>query len=208
MTRYQRYLARKRLKHQGQVPPSTSRPGHRAWQMRWIAMAPVHECLVPVDLFENGLGNLVFSRRLLDGQIAMSVFLLDTFCKGVKDAFWTITPKADYDARLGRQWIGGRLEGMAPGCFRKLVEGGVDYARKLGFAPHPEYEIARQIFGNIDVAACPTTFEYGDDGQPFYISGPHESPTQVRATLDHLERQVGPDNFHFLVKVPDPSWLA
>jgi len=73
---------------------------------------------------------------------------------------------------------GGRpraCSGSIPPCLRKLVEGGVVYARELGFNPHADYLVVHQIFGDVEAAACPSHFEYGHAGKPFYISGPHET---------------------------------
>jgi hypothetical protein len=36
-------------------------------------------------------------------------------------------------------------------------------------------------------------------GKPLYVSGPHETATEVRAILDHLERDPGPGNFYYVV---------
>jgi hypothetical protein len=94
---------------------------------------------------------------------------------------------------------------MQPACFRKLVEGGVAYAHDLGFNPHVDYDAARQIFGDVQATACPTHFEYGHDGKPFYISGPHETDTQVRNTIEHLDRRLGTGKFDFLVLAGGPD---
>ena len=77
---YKEYLARKRQKQQTSKSLPVYRREPMAWQMRWITHAPIHECLVPASLFEQGLGNLVFSRALPDGHIAISVFLLAHVC--------------------------------------------------------------------------------------------------------------------------------
>jgi hypothetical protein len=90
---------------------------------------------------------------------------------------------------------------MQPACFRKLVEGGVAYAHELGFDPHADYAVASQIFGDVESTDCPTRFEYGHEGKPFYISGPHETATQVRNIVEQLERRLGPGNFDYLVLV-------
>jgi len=206
-TRYQKYLARKRQKQQGQKATPAPPRAAMAWQMRWVAHAPIHECLVPAVLFEQGLGNLVFSRSLPDGRIALSVFLLDMFCLGVKNAFFTITTKPQYAERLSGWSTSERLEAMHPACFRKLVEGGVAYAGELGFNPHADYLVARQIFGDVDAVACPTHFEYGHEGKPFYIAGPHDTATQVQTIVNQLERRLGTGNFDYLV-MTDPSELG
>ena len=47
--------------------------------------------------------------------------------------------------------------------------------------------------------SAPTHFEYGQEGKPFYISGPHETARQVQAILEQLERRLGTGNFDCLV---------
>ena len=196
--RYQKYLARHQ-KH----GMSTALPGARgalatASEVDLAATAPVHETLVPADLFEQGLGNLVFSRTLPDGRIAMAVFLLDMYCQGAKNAFIAVVGRSEYGLRLN-YWSGERLQPIQPACFRKLVEGGVEYARELGFNPHADYALASRIFGDVRSADCPTRFVYGHNGKPLYISGPNESPDQVRTIIEQLELRLGSGNFDFIV---------
>jgi hypothetical protein len=193
--RYQKYLDRKRQKH-GNTATDT---GRMAPQIAAASTSPIHEALVPAKLFELGMGNLVFSRLLPDGRIAMSVFLLDVFCLGVKNAFAAVVTKAEYALRRNNWSTAESFQPMDPACFRKLVEGGVAYAQDLGFSPHADYAVASQIFGDVASADCSTRFEYGREGKPFYISSPHETATQVEDILDQLERRLGPDNFHYLV---------
>jgi hypothetical protein len=185
---YQQYLARKRKKER-----------ENAFALRWefaeTANCPIHECLVPQGLFEDGIGNLAFSRRLPDGRIALAMFLLDVFCLGVKNAFGTTLPRAKYEDRI-HDWRGPEIfEPMPPACLRKLVEGGVAYARELGFSPHPDYAVASQIFGDVDASACSTEFTYGREGKPFYCSGPNETAAQARAIVDTLAQRLGAKGF-------------
>ncbi|MGB7593481.1 MAG: hypothetical protein WCD04_02440 [Terriglobia bacterium] len=199
--RYQKYLDR----HRQEQANKTTKPGQAgatAPQIALAATAPIHEALVPAKLFELGVGNLLFSRSLPDGRIALGAFLLDIFCLGVKNAFFSIVARDEYAQRL-RSWSAAEsLQPMQPACFRKLVEGGVAYAHELGFNPHVDYDAARQIFGDVQATSCPTHFGYGHDGKPFYVSGPHETPTQVQAILEQLERRLGPGNFDYLVLEP------
>jgi len=94
------------------------------------------------------------------------------------------------------------LQQIDPAGFRKLVEGGVVYARELGLNPSPDYVVVHKIFGDVEAAACPSHFQYGHAGKPFYISGPHETPTQVRTIVDQLQRRLGSANFEYLVLAP------
>jgi hypothetical protein len=193
--RYQKYLDRKRQKHGDR----TSEVGATAPQIATAASSPIHEALVPAKLFELGMGNLVFSRLLPDGRIAMGAFLLDTFCLGVKNAFVAIVTKDVYAMRRSNWSSAENLQPMEPVCFRKLVEGCVAYAQDLGFRPHADYTVASQIFGDVQSADCSTRFEYGHGGKPFYVSGPHETPARVQAIIDQLEHRVGAGNYDCLV---------
>jgi hypothetical protein len=173
--------------------------GATAREMASVADAPLLEALVPAKLFEMGIGNLVFSRSLPDGRIAQSVFLLDIYCLGVKNAFFRIASRDEYAQRLRRWPPNETLQPMQPECFRKLVEGGVAYAQELGFAPHEDYEVAHQIFGDVQASACPKHFEYGHKGKPLYVSGPNETAAQVRNIMAQLERRRGPGNFDYVI---------
>ncbi|MGO8736748.1 MAG: hypothetical protein ACLQVM_28610 [Terriglobia bacterium] len=196
--RYQKYLDRHRQKQANK----TTGPGEAratAPQIATAANAPIHECLVPAGLFELGMGNLFFSRSLPDGRIALAGFLLDVFCLGVKNAFVALVARDEYARRMSARSADESLQPMQPACFRKLVEGGVAYAHDLGFNPHVDYEAARLIFGDVQISACPTRFEYGHDGKPFYISGPHETAADVQAIVDKLQRRLGTGDFDYLV---------
>lgn len=193
--RYQKYLDRKRQKHGN----DTTDAGRLAPQIAASAHSPIHEALVPAKLFELGMGNLVFSRLLPDGRIAMGAFLLDVFCLGVKNAFVAIVPKVQYAMRRSNWSLSENLQPIEPACFRKLVEGGVAYAHDLGFSPHEDYAVASQIFGDVQATDCSMSFKYGHDGKPFFISGPHDTDTQVEAILDQLQQRVGTGNFDYLV---------
>lgn len=162
---------------------------------------PVHECLVPEALFDTGVGSVTWARRTPEGMIATCVFLIDVFCLGVKDAFVEVSSAVDYEHLLKARLIeaNGSLENLDPTCARKLIEGAVRYADALGFPPHPDYQNAKRIFGDIDPEACPTAFAYGQDGKPFYIRGPNESIPQAKRIIKQLGTACGPGNFHYLV---------
>ena len=78
-TRYQKYLARKRQKQRKEDNPDQSgKAGSMASQVALAANAPIHECLgSSANLFEQGIGNLVFSRSLPGGRMALAMFLLE-----------------------------------------------------------------------------------------------------------------------------------
>ncbi len=86
-----------------------------------------------------------------------------------------------------------------PVCARKLVEQAVQYARGLGFAPHPDYRQAARVLGGLQAAQCPQEFTFGCKGKLFYHRGPRETEAQARQIVERLQQRCGPGNFDYLV---------
>jgi hypothetical protein len=163
------------------------------------AHAPIHACLVPAALFGAGIGTVVVSRKLPDDKIAAAVFLLDVWCLGVKDAFVKVASASQYPTLLRHLSGDQRLKPIEPACARKLVEEAEAYAADLGFAPHPDYDVTRKIFGDIDKNTCRTQFRFGKDGKPFYVSGPRDTQAKSKKIVDTLMQSCGPGHFHYIV---------
>ena len=173
------------------------------------ATFPIHECIVPDSLFKIGIGNILVSRRLPDGSIALSAFVVDVYCLGVKNAFFKLVSEFEYEhtfkAQLIRSHDDQAFENIHPACSKKLIEGAVRYAKALGFPPHTDYKKAKGIFGEIDQSVCPVKYTYGQDGKPLYIRGPNESTLQAKRIVDHLHQKYGKGNYHYFVSLDDDT---
>ena len=136
-TRRQKQLARKRQKRKEKTAKaSLGELWSIAREITLAANAPIHDCLVPANLFEEGIGNLVFSRSLPDGRIVLGMFLVDVFCLGVKNAFYAIVARDEYARRLSTFPGVESFKRVHPAYFRKLVEGAVAYALYLAKLSH------------------------------------------------------------------------
>jgi hypothetical protein len=83
-----------------------------------------------------------------------------------------------------------------------LVLGAVEFARGLGFEPHPDFRRARSA---LCTWAGPSAITFGMDSKPHYINGPYEDPQRVLATL---ERAVGRGGFHYTVSLGEADDLG
>lgn len=165
--------------------------------------SPVYQCFVAdEEMRKNGMGNVCVSRKLPDGRIAVGVFLLDIYCLGVKNAFHTILDVGKYDEMVNSMGEKFTIKPIHITCARKLIEGGVDYARKFGFQPHPDYRIPKMLLNEADSSLCQTNYIYGYDGKPFYISGPNDDENKTKKIMNQLQRKCGDGNFHFMVTGP------
>jgi hypothetical protein len=173
------------------------------------AKHPVLHCWVTTDLREEGLGWVCLSRELPNSLVAFAVFLVDRYCLGVKDAYADIAGRFTYESKIVRKMRSDfESENLPPAAVRKLIEGAVAYARALGLHPHPDYHKAKHIFGDINAAECADEFEFGKDGKPYFIAGPHETPERCQQIVKTLEESCGPGGFEYLLpRSPDTEVL-
>lgn len=162
---------------------------------------PILDCCRTTDLFEKGIGYVLISRSLPGRHVAGSLFLVDTYCLGVKNTMTFMLTHGSYTRDMLRGPIFGSnvRQTLEPAAARKLVEGAVAYAHGLGIAPHADYSIAKEMFGAIDSADCREEFVYGTDGKPFYVAGPDESIADARAIISKLRQSCGDGGFDYLV---------
>lgn len=199
-------LQKKRERKAARRRRRTDCPGYTPSPIRlaeFAARQPIHACLAEECLFEVGLGNVVLSRRLPDGDLAIAGFLTDLYCRGVKDAMFGVVSPSRYRALMARLGV---MRRVAAPCARKLVEGAVAYARSLMLPPHPDYAVARRLFGDVDPGECAEDFHYGRDGRPFFVAGPRDTPARIRAVLRALEKSCGPDGYDTILPLnPDSA---
>jgi hypothetical protein len=169
-------------------------PSARTW--------PVHEALISDAIRTNRQGTVILSRKSGE-SIAVALFLVDTGCMGIKSAFCRTMSTTAYVDFVARFRGSENLVQARPECLRKLVEGALAYAANLGFPPDPDYYSTKTLFGDLDSGGCSREFEFGENGKPFYVSGPNDTPARIRSVMKKLSSKCGgPDGFHFIIASP------
>jgi hypothetical protein len=152
----------------------------------------------PTEASDSGVAFVLVAVPDGHNRLSMCGYLVDTWCLGVKNA---MGPKrmTRYEFQTFKRHCYGpwESEGMPVQLefARHLVFGAVDYARSLGFEPHPDFTLARRALGSWEE---PSAITFGRDGKPFYLNGPYEDPQRVLAAL---ERAVGRGGFDFAVSL-------
>jgi len=171
-------------------------------RMEAASRAPILHCCYLKALWEVGMGNVLISRQLSNGNVAFVAFLIDVYCLGVKNVFLNIAPRAKYDLKVYDHLMEqGPVQHVSPEYVRKLVEGAVEYARALELPPHPDYRVGKLIFGDILAEACPEQFVFGHKGKPFFYSGPHDNAARCDEILRTLHRVCGPDGYDYIIPI-------
>ena len=168
-------------------------------------LAPVERCSVNsgmVDALFNptqtkdsetlGLGNVMVVRNER-GRLVASIFLVDYYCLGVKNAmikkFNNINQLNNIQDTVFAQFDEAVVE-VSLAQAKAIVFGAEDYARSLGLAPHKDYEKAKQQLGERPETLPELTF--GRNGKPFYFQGPYDNSEKIIATLN---KSVGEGNY-------------
>jgi hypothetical protein len=143
----------------------------------------------------TGLVNILVARDKGDGQVSVCGFLVDTYCLGVKNAVPPSLVEADEFADFLDDYYRPHPDpGLAAPVelVRELVFGAVEYARGLGFDPHPDFYLASTQLGGQRTGQI----TFGREGRPCFQNGPYDDVDRVIRTL---ERTAGSGKYDFVV---------
>ncbi|MBW0011530.1 MAG: helix-turn-helix domain-containing protein, partial [Pseudonocardiales bacterium] len=165
---------------------------------RWSAGLTVagHEEWPDLNAADNpgsGLVGVVVARRHRPRRVSVCGYLVDVYCLGVKNALGPdVMNDRDLPAFL-RMFFSAFGDATAPieaplDLARHLVWGALDYARELGFPPHPDFQ---PTSGHLGTWQETSDITFGRDGVPFYVGGPYDNAVAVTRTLT---RSVGDGN--------------
>jgi hypothetical protein len=199
----QKKLERKKAKERKALAVAKSRGAMDRFAR--AAAFPILDCFRGEDLWEQGIGWVVVSRRLSNGQIAFAAFLVDVFCLGVKNVIYNVSGPLDYEEKVvGHLNRTSQMKQISPAYACKLIEEAVAYAQRFGIEPHADYRRAHTIFGDVDASSCTEQFTFGKDGKPFFVSGPNDSPEKCRRIVALLQKHAGVNGSDYIIQLsPD-----
>lgn len=135
---------------------------------------PVIQCFMGDNWKEQGMGSVSIVRKMPHGPLCLAVYLIDTWCLGVKDAFFkTNLSEQEVNDTLRGQRASQPMIKVSYKDARCFILGGLAYAQSIGIPPHKDWELAKYAIE----AHLPfeNKFVFGKDGLPFYVNGPYDS---------------------------------
>ncbi|MEM6265502.1 MAG: hypothetical protein AAGI38_23570 [Bacteroidota bacterium] len=155
-------------------------------------------CLANPNWQETGMAQVMVVRKQPSGFFASGMYLLDTYCLGLKDTTSHIrlqTVDVENLIQSLTQISQSKLEKISYELAHNLIYGSIDYADELGFRPHKDFRVTQHLLEDDENETIPILdLEFGKDGKPFYIPGPYDNSDQV---LIKLMEKLGPDGFEF-----------
>src|SRR5437899_367062 len=113
--RQQKKLAKKKAKRADKMAISARRATSGIGSLfRHAGEWPILETMLPANLWDQGMGQPIIARQMPDGRIAFAVFLLDTYCLGVKDAMYNVLTPFQYREFFDKLESVGQQEPVSP----------------------------------------------------------------------------------------------
>src|SRR6266404_6330438 len=159
------------------------------------AQAPIQHCLLSDSVFDVGMGTLVLARGATPHHVALSAFLIDTFCLGIKDVMFESVDSEVFEMYMDATDAGSPIVSVDPSYARKLLRDLAAWSQSIGFAPHRDFAAVERLFGDVNADASEAAFQFGRDGKPVYIPGPNDTASLIRRRIAQLQKCLGNDGF-------------
>jgi hypothetical protein len=153
--------------------------------------------LLTESVFDVGIGTLVLARGATLHHFAFSVFLIDTFCLGIKDVMFESVESEVFEMYMEATDAGSPMISVDPSYARKLLRDLAAWSLSIGFAPHRDFAAVERMFGDVSVDTSDAVFRFGRDGKPVYIPGPNDTVQLIQRRIEQLQKYVGDDGFGF-----------
>ena len=175
-------------------------------------LAPIAQCLVNTSCAQRllrgqkveeheigGLGLVLVARSTGYKRFVLCTYLVDYWCLGLKD---TMGEKKLNDIKY-QQFLKMSYDRFPDGYeqisldqAQAIVYGAIDYANKLGFEPHKDFQ---QTKNHLGTWCGEPKLTFGREGKPYFIQGPYDNGSEIIHTL---RRTVGEGNFDYLAGLP------
>lgn len=153
---------------------------------------PIGKCFVTPDWEECGLANVIVTRVRPNGELVMGFFLVDTYCLGVKDAFYRINYAEDQVDEMVER-LG--LEETGYNEAHNLIYGALSFAENAGIAPAKDFRVTSYILEEDTEDVPLIEYEFGKDGKYCLIVGPSRKELIY---LNTLKETLG-DRFTYIL---------
>ncbi|HXX78263.1 MAG TPA: hypothetical protein VEI53_07220 [Ktedonobacteraceae bacterium] len=171
--------------------------------LRQARSYPLYECLISDnwDKKENsGLVQILIAREQPDGDICFGVYLIDTYCLGLKNTFANAGfSHSRYMSEIRNNiFRAGKPVDCSIELANQMIYQSIEYAEQFGFEPEKDFVLSQYLLPPRGELEEPYKLTFGKDGKPFFISGPHDN---VERILRQLDKTAGPGNYHYMAMI-------
>ena len=156
---------------------------------------PIVACWVQEDWEKKGLTYVLVVRQHKTGNYTVGVFLVDTYCLGVKDSLFRFhMDEQEYKILLENIGNIFPLKEISYVEAHNLIYGAIAFAEEAGISPHKSFALTQYLLEE-DTEDIPLLDRpFGQDGK-YYLCA--NSMLELNTYLPILEQNLSPDEFKY-----------
>jgi hypothetical protein len=164
---------------------------------------PLYECLISDNWNKKETGGLVevlVARQQPDDDICFGVYLIDTYCLGLKNTFANAGfSRSRYNNEIrNRIFRAGKPVECSIELAHQMIYQAIEYAEQFGFEPEKDFTLSQYLLAPRGELEEPYKLTFGKDGMPFFIAGPYDNVARIMRQLD---KTAGPGNYHYIAPI-------
>lgn len=170
---------------------------------------PIFGCWIMQGWQESGIAPVIIARQQEDDRILFASYLVDLYCLGIKDVTVNANmPRKRFERSLPELCML-EPEAISVELAHEIVYGALEYARKYGFEPHPDFARlhADRVLDPPEAHAPTHKVQFGQDSKPLFVAGPYDDERKIKRILQTLERTAGEGNFNYVISFGDADFL-
>lgn len=157
---------------------------------------PVYECFINNNWELYGVTYVIITRQHKSGNYTLGYYLVDTFCRGVKDTTFRFNID-EFEYEEFKQIIFDNSDPLLVSYeeAHNIIFGAISYAEDCGFKPCPQFNLTQYLLEE-DTEEIPLIeYEFGKDGQPCLVV---DSQLEASYYLPTLKNNVG-ENYDCII---------
>ena len=156
----------------------------------------IGKCYMTDDIMEIGEGQVVVTRLHKSGKTSVAIYMVDTFCLGVKDSVFKLRmDEFELANLLSHISIALGLHEVTYNEAHNMVYGAIAFAEEAGIEPHKNFSWTQYMLEEDTDEVPLIEFEYGKDGKHFLVA---HSNIEANKYLPTLRKNLG-DNFDYVI---------
>ena len=157
---------------------------------------PIDSCWILEDWQDVGETTVLIARRHASGKYTIGLYLVDTFCLGLKDTFYKFNVSSqEYDDLLDQINIGGNYIQVSYNEAHNLIFGAIAFAEEAGIKPSPEFALTQYLLEEDTEDVPLIEYEFGKNGKHFLVT---KNNLELNTYLPLLEKNLPEGEYDFI----------
>lgn len=194
-------MANKKSKNKNKQQPKMSPERFIRERVRKL---PIGKCYITPEWEQAGIAQIIITRIRANGNYVVGIFLVDTFCIGIKDTIYYTDFSEDELKELIKHYKSGPgIEEISYNEAHNIIYGAIEFAEEGGIHPVKDFAITKYILEEDTEDVPLIEYDFGKDGKHFLVIG---SDRREMHYLNTLKKTLGEDVEYIMTEEDDDDY--